>query len=163
MSDLVLPHVYTWDASALKLFLKSEAVGWIWVLCSTLYWLIPLKDPCPKSPISFEATFKTSMEGVLMVLGLWPWSYFGFLSVPPGPAGSLQPLLCCGQKGSSCQWGDTASGSASTHSWLCAAFANREELWLHFWQNFLLLCTSWPHLCEWKEENLVSDFMASLY
>lgn len=29
MSDLVLPHAYTWHATALELFLEPEAVGWV--------------------------------------------------------------------------------------------------------------------------------------
>lgn len=37
MSALVLPHTYSWDHTALKLFLESEAVGCIWAPFSVLW------------------------------------------------------------------------------------------------------------------------------
>lgn len=37
MSKLVLPHACSGDATALKLLLESEAVGWVWALFSALW------------------------------------------------------------------------------------------------------------------------------
>lgn len=134
MTDLVLPHAYTWDSTALKLFLECEAVGWVWVLCSTLWgtgsylWktavpkaLFPLK--LPSKPAWSECTWSWVCD---------PGDTLVFCLVLLALLAACSRCCAVGRRAAAASGaGDTASGSDSTHHWLCAASANREELWLH--------------------------------